>query len=162
MIRATDRQLCCASIYLITDGHGDPAARMQAGFAAKRPQTIRRVAVVEDELMVAWSIETMLEDLGLEVVGVYSSGEEAASALAGEEVDLLCMDINLGSGIDGIEAARRIRKTQAASVIFISAYSDAATKSRALEAVPEAFFLGKPIAATGLARAIREIGARTN
>ena len=162
MIMATNRQHRLASMYLIASGHGGSAPKAQAGFTPKRSQTIRRVAVVEDELMVAWSLETMLEDLGFEVVGVYSSGEEAVLGLAKEKVDLLCMDINLGNGIDGIETARRIRETQPASVIFISAYSDEATKSRALEAVPKGIFLGKPLGASGLARAIKEIETPTN
>lgn len=116
---------------------------------------IRRVAIVEDEIMVAWSIETMLEDGGYDVVGVYSSGEDALAALAGRTVDLLCMDINLGRGIDGIETARRIRSAQPAAVIFISAYSDAATRMRIRETVPEALLLAKPVTFASLQEAIR-------
>ncbi len=112
--------------------------------------------------MVAWSIETMLEDLGHEVIGLYPSGEKALLALAGADVDLLCMDINLGSGIDGIETARRIREIQPASVIFISAYSDAATKGRALDTVPGAAFLGKPLGRSALKEAIENIDLRIN
>lgn len=117
--------------------------------------TIKRVAIVEDEIMVAWSIETMLEDGGYDVVGVYSTGEQALAGLAGRTVDLLCMDINLGPGIDGIETAGRIRSAQPAAVIFISAYSDAATKTRIEETVPQAVLLTKPVTFGSLREAIR-------
>lgn len=162
MITAIGPQLRCASMHLISDDGSNPASRSKGRAKSKHPQTIRRVAVVEDELMVAWSIETMLEDLGHEVIGLYPSGEKALLALAGADVDLLCMDINLGSGIDGIETARRIRETQPASVLFISAYSDAATRSRALETVPGAAFLGKPFGRSALKQAIEDFDPRSN
>lgn len=133
------------------DGKGDRTA-----------VTVRRVAVVDDEIMVAWSIESMLEDSGYEVVGVYSSGEEALAALAVEPVDLVCMDINLGRGMDGIETAGRICAKQPAAIVFISAYSDPATTMRAREAVPDATILGKPITLDGLEQALRAVSERPN
>ena len=149
-------------MHLSSDDDGNSSPHPEGRAKPKHSRMIRRVAVVEDELMVAWSIETMLEDLGHEVIGLYPTGEKALLALASADVDLLCMDINLGSGIDGIETARRIRKTQPASVLFISAYSDAATKSRALETVPGAVFLGKPLGRSALQEAIENIDRRTN
>lgn len=134
---------------------GDPSV---AGKTA-RAGMIRRIAIVEDEIMVAWSIETMLEDGGYDVVGVYSSGEDALAGLVGEPVDLLCMDINLGHGIDGIETARRIANRQPVAVIFISAYSDAVTTMRIREAVPDAVLLAKPVTSASLHDAIGGLSA---
>ncbi len=105
---------------------------------------IRNVAIVEDELMVALTVESFLEDLGLDVVGLFANGESAIAALDEIAVDLVCMDINLGRGIDGIEAARRIRAHQQSAIVFISAYSDASTRARVTELVPDAVLLGKP------------------
>lgn len=40
------------------------------------------------------------------------------------------MDINLGSGIDGITAAQQIRAAGDVQIIFVSAYTDSATRNR--------------------------------
>ncbi len=127
----------------------------------KRPSSsprgpIRNVAIVEDELMVALAVESFLEDLGLEVVGLFATGESAIAALEDIAVDLVCMDINLGRGIDCIEAARRIRTNQESAILFISAYSDASTRARVVELVPDAVLLGKPTSVSELVDAIRD------
>jgi CheY-like chemotaxis protein len=121
----------------------------------------KRVAIIEDELMVAWSMETMLEDLGHDVVGIFANGEDALAGLRDETVDVVCLDINLGAGMDGIEVARRMRGTQPIAILFVSAYSDAATKLRIKEAVPGALLLQKPIAAETLKLGISEVAGRS-
>lgn len=117
-------------------------------------RAIRKVAIVEDELMVAWTIESMIEDLGLDVVGVFSNGEDAIAALESVTVDLVCMGINLGRGIDGIEAAQQIRQTQPAAILFISAYSDKFTQTRVEEIAPDAILVSKPTSMAALKQAI--------
>ena len=104
--------------------------------------------------MVAWTIESMLEDLGYEIVGIFANGEDAIAALQDVAVDLVCMDINLGRGIDGIEAARRIRERQAPAILFITAYSDSGTKTRIFESAPDAIVIGKPMTQAKLEQAI--------
>ncbi|MFC7498601.1 response regulator [Enterovirga sp. GCM10030262] len=114
----------------------------------------RRIAIVEDELMVAWSLESMAEDLGHYVVGIYASGEAALAGIGDMPPDLVLMDINLGGGIDGIETARRLRHGSSVAILFISAYADRETRDRALDAVPGAMLLGKPVPTVALAKAI--------
>lgn len=139
---------------------GTPRSGDGAYFGAGK--RIRQVAIVEDELMVAWSIESMLEDLGYEVVGVFANGEDAIAALHDVAVDLVCMDVNLGGGVDGIEAARRIRERQASAVLFITAYSDSATKARIHETAPDALVIGKPTTQAKLEQAISSFTGSTN
>lgn len=139
---------------------GTPRSGAGAYFGAAK--TIRRVAIVEDELMVAWGLESVLEDLGYEVVGVFANGEDAVAALQDVAVDLVCMDINLGRGVDGIEAARRIRERQASAVLFITAYSDGATMARIHESAPEALVIGKPTTQAKLEQAISSLTGSTN
>lgn len=117
-------------------------------------KTNRRAAVVEDELMVAFALEIMLENLGYEIVGLYPNGEDAVAALTSAPVDLVCMDINLGRGIDGIEAARRIQECQESAILFISAYTDSTTMARISEIAPDALHISKPVTEPMLGRAI--------
>jgi PleD family two-component response regulator len=117
------------SFQLITRWRGDAATRKAGRVHPSAGKTIKKVAIVEDELMVAWTIESMLEDLGYEIVGIFAKGEDAIAALQDVAVDLVCMDINLGRGIDGIEA-------------------------RILESAPDAIVIGKPMTQAKLEQAI--------
>jgi DNA-binding NarL/FixJ family response regulator len=61
---------------------------------------------------------------GFAVVGVVASGEESVLAAAELRPDLVLMDVHL-TGIDGIEAARRITEDTAAPlVILLSTYDE--------------------------------------
>lgn len=130
--------------------------RVHAAFQKKR------VAIVEDELLIAWALEALLEDAGHEVIGIFCSGELALAGLADQEVDVVCMDINLGNGIDGIQTASQLRAKIAREIIFITAYADAATAKRAREVVPDAILLGKPVSPDALQDALRRSGFPTS
>lgn len=125
----------------------------QAGAdAAAAPR--RRIAIVEDELMVAWSLESALEQSGHCIAGIFPDAEAALSSLLREPVDLVLMDINLGDGMDGVETARRIRAAWGIPIIFISAYADASTRERISTVVPGALLLSKPLQAADLEAAL--------
>ena len=89
-----------------------------------------RVLIVEDELFVAWHLESLVRDLKYDVCGLVPDGEGAVEQAADLEADLVLMDISLSGEMDGIEAARRIRQDRDTPIIFITAYSDAATLER--------------------------------
>ncbi len=90
-----------------------------------------RILVVEDERIVAQDIEATLEQLGYDVVATVGTGEAAIEAVDRLRPDLVMMDIHLGDGIDGVEAADRIRLRHTIPVIFLTAYTDAQTLDRA-------------------------------
>jgi DNA-binding response OmpR family regulator len=113
-----------------------------------------RVIIIEDELMVAWALEGTLESLGHEIMDIYPTGESALAAGLGGAT-LLIVDINLGSGIDGIATASELRRTASVPIIFCSAYSDPQTRLRAMEAVPDAAFVTKPFVERDIKEAIR-------
>ena len=89
-----------------------------------------RVLVVEDETMLALSMESMLEDWGHDVVGSVSTGTEAVRAASELRPDLILMDVSLSDDLDGISAARQIRAVADIPLIFMTAYSDPEVLSR--------------------------------
>jgi len=89
--------------------------------------------IVEDEAIVAKDIESSLTGLGYSICAVLSSGEEALAAAQKFRPDLILMDIMLHGKIDGIETARQITANFGTPVIFLTAYSDERTISRAKE-----------------------------
>ena len=113
-----------------------------------------RALIVEDEIFVAWHIESLVLELQLEVCALVPDGESAIERADDMEPDLVLMDISLSGEIDGVEAARRIRQKKDVPVIFITAYSDAGTVARINREVPGSQVLGKPVSAERLRAAI--------
>ena len=68
-----------------------------------------QILVVEDESLVAETIQRTLTELGYRVPDAVASGEEALTRVAEIHPDLVLMDIRLEGEIDGIEAASQIR-----------------------------------------------------
>jgi CheY-like chemotaxis protein len=82
------------------------------------------VLVVEDDPNVRTMLDQLLQDQGLDVWSV--PDDLSAYQVLGQEADrfsVLLTDINLGSGTDGFDIARRARCLNASiHVIFISGY----------------------------------------
>lgn len=84
----------------------------------------KRILLVEDEFLLAAMERGMLERDGYEVV-VAPSGEKALALFeGGEAFDLVLMDINLGKGMDGTEAARRILALRDLPLAFLSSHTE--------------------------------------
>jgi CheY-like chemotaxis protein len=122
--------------------------------AGDRTAQAPRILIVEDEIFVAWHLESLVRDLDYAVCGMLPDGEGAVSNAEALGADVILMDINLKGQIDGVEAARRIRETFDAPIIFITAYSDPKTLGRIEKTVPGATVLAKPVAAGRLRAAI--------
>jgi CheY-like chemotaxis protein len=90
-----------------------------------------RILVVEDERLVALSVEKCLTNMGYEVPVTLATGEEALRRFEEIAPDLVLMDIHLKGKIDGIEAAERIRNATRIPVVYLTAYSEENTRERA-------------------------------
>ncbi len=108
--------------------------------------------------MIAMILESMIEDFGYEVCAVASNGEDAVGQALIAKPDVILMDINLGRGIDGVEAARLTRQSLGARIVFVTAYCDAPTLARVRSAAPGAAVLNKPFDSAGLLEAIQRTG----
>lgn len=100
-----------------------------------------RILVVEDEAIVAMDISASLRVLGYEVEGPASTGEEAIGLALRTRPDLVLMDIMLRGGMDGVEAALRIREATGAPIVYLTAYADESTLRRAKVAEPLGYLL---------------------
>jgi two-component system response regulator LytT len=112
-----------------------------------------RILVVEDEAIVRKDIEQTLRKLGHEVAGAVAEGRDAIDKAAEEKPDVVLMDIMLKGDMSGIEAAMIIRGELGLPVIFLTAYSDEATLSRARIAEPYGYIV-KPYKAIDMQTAI--------
>lgn len=112
-----------------------------------------KILVVEDEMIVAAKISMQLTNLGYEVTGILSRGEEAVVNVKENVVDLVLLDINLKGKIDGIETRKQIQQFSELPVIYLTANGDEATFNRAKVTKP-AGFISKPFRQLDLQRAI--------
>lgn len=115
-----------------------------------------KIAIVEDEIIIAKTIVLALETIGYEVVGTVGKYKEAMDMIAKSIPDLVLLDINLGTKKDGIDLAFEIKDCFGIPVIFLTANSDPATINRAKEIKPLAFLV-KPFSKHDLFSSI-EIG----
>ncbi len=98
------------------------------------------ILIVEDEAIVAMDLRLHLQDLGYAVSGLASTGEEAVATAARTRPSLVLMDISLGAGMDGIEAAHHMQG-MGLPVVFLTAFADEATLTRAKESGPYGYLL---------------------
>ena len=124
---------------------------------ARAANHLPRVLIVEDELLVAWHLETLSRELNFEVSGLVPDGDGAIEQAVDLDVDLVLMDIRLAGRMDGIEAARRIRQQRDTPIIFITAHGDETTRAHIERVVPGAPVLAKPITADRLKEAIASV-----
>lgn len=103
-----------------------------------------KIVIVEDERIVAMSLQRQLAALGYQVIGNYPSGRAAIDSIAQRRPDLVLMDIRLEGDIDGIQATAEIHQRCNVPVVYLSAFSDTETLARAKVTEPFAYIL-KPI-----------------
>jgi DNA-binding NarL/FixJ family response regulator len=119
--------------------------------AGRRP----RILIVEDDYLVALDLEHRLLEAGFDVVGVAGSADDAIASATSDRPDLAIMDIRLGSGRDGIDAALELLRDLNIRCIFATAHGDDATIHRAREARPLGW-LTKPYSFEALVGTINE------
>jgi two-component system, cell cycle sensor histidine kinase and response regulator CckA len=97
--------------------------------------------IVEDEGIVAMDIEHSLRRLGYTNIEIASSGEAALDLIGKKKPELILMDILLKGGMDGVEAAGRIKELCDIPVIYMTAYADEHTLERAKITEPYGYIL---------------------
>jgi DNA-binding LytR/AlgR family response regulator len=99
------------------------------------------VLVVEDESIVSKDIQHSLKKLGYNVVGAASTGEKAVELALETNPDIVLMDIMLKGEMNGIQAADEIRSKINIPVIYLTAYADEGTLSRAKVTEPYGYII---------------------
>lgn len=100
-----------------------------------------RVAVVEDEIIIADHLCETLEELGYVALEPAISYTEAIELLMIEKPDMAILDIRLSGSKDGIDVAEKINSFLKIPFIFLTSNSDKATVDRAKKVRPSAFLV---------------------
>lgn len=111
------------------------------------------ILIVEDEMIIAANIAMQLSNLGYKILGIIPRADDVVSEIRQNQPDIILLDINLKSEIDGIEVAQLIQKEFKIPIIFLTANADEAHFNRAKSVNPYAF-ISKPFKKLDLQRAI--------
>jgi two-component system, cell cycle sensor histidine kinase and response regulator CckA len=118
------------------------------------------ILILEDESLLALSIQKSLESLGYQISGFASSGDQALQVAERSTPDLALVDIKIRGDKDGIETARLLRDRHGIPSIFLTAHSDSSTWERAKVSEPFGYLI-KPYTLKELRSAV-EIGLLKN
>ncbi|MCX4644690.1 MULTISPECIES: response regulator transcription factor [unclassified Streptomyces] len=106
-----------------------------------------RLLVCDDHVVVRAGLLALLGSApGIEVVGEAGTGDEAVALAAKLTPDVVLMDLQLGEGIDGVEATRRITTAPPEAgphphVLVLTTYDTDADITRAIEAGATGYLL---------------------
>lgn len=99
------------------------------------------ILVVEDESIVSKDIQYSLKKLGYNVVGAAATGEKALELADEHKPDIVIMDIMLKGEMNGIETAQIIKSEHKIPVIFLTAYADESTLTKAKVTEPYGYII---------------------
>ena len=107
-----------------------------------------RIMLIEDQLIPAYDLRRQLNDLGYDVVAVFTRAETALNYLeenTGMETspDIVILDISLAGKMNGVEASQIIIEKYDCEVIFLTGLMEVKVVEKILQIRP-AFFLLKP------------------
>jgi CheY-like chemotaxis protein len=107
-----------------------------------------RIMLVEDQLIPAYDLRRQLNEIGYEVVSVFTRAETALTYLEenqGKETfpDVIILDNSLAGKMDGVEASKIIFEKYDCEVIFLTGLMEVKVVEEILRVRP-AFFLLKP------------------
>ena len=84
----------------------------------------KTLLLVEDEVLIALVKQKELEKYGYNVLTVNTGEKAVAISRVNDDIDLILMDIDLGRGIDGTEAAEFILNERDIPVVFLSSHTE--------------------------------------
>jgi DNA-binding NarL/FixJ family response regulator len=117
-----------------------------------------RTLIADDHALVSQGLEVMLSGIDdVELVATVDSGELAVGHAQTSDVDLILMDINLGTGISGIEATKQIKSSSPETkVLILTMFTDPGTVAEAIKAGADGY-VSKGASREVLAQAIQDV-----
>ncbi|MCX5047407.1 response regulator transcription factor [Streptomyces sp. NBC_00201] len=101
-----------------------------------------RLLLCDDHAVVRAGLRALLSSAdGIEVVGEAGSGEEALAMAARLHPDVVLMDLQLGEGMDGVTATRRLTTQGDTHVLVLTMFDTDADITRAIEAGATGYLL---------------------
>src|SRR5687768_12948885 len=101
-----------------------------------------RILIADDHPLFRYGLHTRLGvEPHMEVVGEAETGEEAITLAATLAPNIILMDLDFKTGINGIEATRQIRQTHPSIEILVITYMESDSVFAAIKAGARGYFL---------------------
>ncbi|HPG38556.1 MAG TPA: PAS domain S-box protein [bacterium] len=84
----------------------------------------KSLLLVDDEMLIAMNSAKVIQSFGYDVVMANSGSKAVDIALSNDKISLVLMDIDLGKGIDGPQAARLILEKRNIPIVFLTSHSE--------------------------------------
>lgn len=118
-----------------------------------------RILVVDDSGLTVKKMTKLLEELGHEVAGVATTGQQAVDIFASVAPDVTTMDITMPD-LNGIEATRRILAGHPdACIVIVTSHGQEQMVMDAIEAGAKGYIL-KPVKQEKLAETLATVAAK--
>ena len=88
------------------------------------------ILLVEDEPIIALDRERRLRGYGYGVITAHSGESAVRIALKELSIDAILMDVDLGKGMDGTQAAREILGSRRLPIVFLTSMTEEELRSR--------------------------------
>src|SRR5436305_114284 len=99
------------------------------------------VLIIEDETFIAMDLETLVKNLGHNVIGVARTHSDAVALAKNKKPGLILADIQLADGSSGLDAVNELLRAFEVPVVFITAYPERFLTGERPE---PAFLISKP------------------
>ncbi|OQW59840.1 MAG: Phyllosphere-induced regulator PhyR [Proteobacteria bacterium SG_bin9] len=99
------------------------------------------VLIIEDETFIAMDLESLVKNLGHNVIGVARTHTDAVAIAGKKRPGLILADIQLADGSSGLDAVNELLKAFEVPVVFITAYPERFLTGERPE---PAFLISKP------------------
>lgn len=100
-----------------------------------------KILIVEDEWIIAHSLQDALQNDGYQVVGTVDSADLAMALIPETNPDIILMDIWLKDAIDGITLSQNIQKHWNIPIVYLTAYDNRELIQRAKITHPYGYIL---------------------
>lgn len=100
-----------------------------------------KILIVEDNVIIADDMQSMLEEIGYNIVANVVDYESAIEVLENEHVDLALLDVILATEKTGIDIGKYIREKKNIPFIFVTSNSDKATVENAKSVKPNGYLV---------------------
>lgn len=88
---------------------------------------MKKILIVEDEVLIAMDLEQFLVKLGYTVVDIIHNSDHVFGAIEKQNPDLILLDINIKGSKNGIELGNLINEQHQIPFIYVTSYSDPRT-----------------------------------
>jgi len=115
---------------------------------------MKKILIVEDEIIIALDVARRLSKLGYFVTETATKPVDALNSITQDMPDIIIMDINLKADLDGIQLAEKVKTMYNIPVIYMTSYSDSSMIERAMYTEPYGYII-KPYSEGVLAATLK-------